>query len=1015
MNKKELIDELIGELCLLHSDGLPHLNSAESRSYISEFFNKRGMYSEGNTVIQNLLEDDKDFKNPALNKVVTYKDVNGEDAEGKVGNLLRRPKEEDAHQKAVAALGGEGSDNYKKAMNDLGGEGQPNRDVEKEKEKKGEGEPKGQEPQTAAAFDPKTKGGSDYLKGLPDTDPAKPDSMKDDSETSQTKKVAKELEGRKTEDGEELDIETTENGSLIIGVEHGEGTQSTKETIEKIKSLPKGTKVMFVGEGGMSRDDDGNIELAGEQAELRDAVKGHFDDAEESSWDENANVFDGDSPVFDEIAKSLGGSKSKANASVWSNMVGQGDDMDADDYLDDEGKEWLIDQARKGGSKNFDGEVDWNNLSDEQREDLYQLNFRDDDSYGETEIFQGQEAYNNFRQQELDRKIKEAEANGYTVIAPVGNSHVDMWRGRNKNKKNENFDAASKELTEGILLEASFSPAELSKVKYQPQWIDYIKNGKPFQLEPYGEIIIDKSFLKSTGYGDVPLEQVLSGGTKNDIDAFFKDGSSFGAIIPSTDGKKYKLTDISKSTFTGQGGGEIPTDAAYYEMGICVEYNKIKGMNTIDAMKAASVDPKKYQKYEGHLTEVCSNIAKNLPNIGTALRQTGGDSYTPSSVWPSSDGTPKTDIYGGSSHRVSVKKAGGSQLASGKKGDAVGLFMGGLAFYETHSSTNSSKYLLDVISKIENEFKSFNTDNEVGSIRDTASKSYIQWRVPQIKKQTSEKDDKIEKHARAEAIAVGIGAGSGTWKNWFLDGVDVLGERDVMKWFDEYWKSQGTKELQDEVREIVNAAINHKKIDAELKKAFNDNEFKKWVVYEASSGNFKFSGNPDLNTVNDAIANKILVFDLNGKVKISDINESWASQYASSVFPVVSFKSSGRQKYTALRLMQESKDFGISDFQNDLVNIMNEEMNYVNNMITESVELFDELITEINFSDVMSKIKKFAQNLMKRILDSIKSFYNNTIKKVITKLKEYIKLGINKFLEYIGIEIDGSVSLKINF
>jgi hypothetical protein len=74
-------------------------------------------------------------------------------------------------------------------------------------------------------------------------------------------------------------------------------------------------------------------------------------------------------------------------------------------------------------------------LSDEQKDDLYQLNYRDDDGYGETEISKAQEAYNGFRQKELDRKIKEAEDNGYTVIAPVGNSHVDMRRQRMKSQQ----------------------------------------------------------------------------------------------------------------------------------------------------------------------------------------------------------------------------------------------------------------------------------------------------------------------------------------------------------------------------------------------------------------------------------------------------------------------------------------------------------------------------------------------------------------------------------------------------
>jgi hypothetical protein len=180
MTKQAIIEELIDDLCLLSNDGLPDMKSSEALSYISEFFTMRGMSEVGMNLIQNLTEADQ-FKNPALNKVIQYKTVNGEDAEGKVGNLLRRPKEEDAHQKALKALGGEGSDTYKKAMDDLGGENQPGRDIEKEKEKKEE--PAGEAPAETEqpkpnAFDPNTPGGKDYLEGLPDNDAAKPDSMK---------------------------------------------------------------------------------------------------------------------------------------------------------------------------------------------------------------------------------------------------------------------------------------------------------------------------------------------------------------------------------------------------------------------------------------------------------------------------------------------------------------------------------------------------------------------------------------------------------------------------------------------------------------------------------------------------------------------------------------------------------------------------------------------------------------------------------------------------------------------
>ena len=255
----------------------------------------------------------------------------------------------------------------------------------------------------------------------------------------QTTKAASNLKKRKTtkdENGnqEDLDVDTTPNGSLIIGVEHGGELESTKQTIEQIQKLPKDTKVMFVGEGGMSKDKDGNIQFGGEQAEIRDGVKGHFDNAEESSWDENANIEDDKSQVYKEIEKELG-SPSKSRAAIWTNMVGQGDNLKPEDYLDDEGKQWIIDQAKKGGSSQFDGEVDWNNLTDAQKKDLYELNYNDEGKMGDNEIMKGQQAYNGFRQKELDRKIKEAEDAGYTVIAPVGNSHVDMRRQRMKSQQ----------------------------------------------------------------------------------------------------------------------------------------------------------------------------------------------------------------------------------------------------------------------------------------------------------------------------------------------------------------------------------------------------------------------------------------------------------------------------------------------------------------------------------------------------------------------------------------------------
>jgi hypothetical protein len=184
MKLSELLDEILSEWSYRLDNGTPDTKNIQHIRMLSEVLDSLGYSNIKNEFIQNLLEVDKQFSNPALNKVIKYKNVNGEDAEGKVGNLLRRPKEEDAYKKAVATLGGEDSDGYMKAMDDLGGEGQPQRDIEKEREKTDDvgavGDEK--EPQTATAFDKNTVGGKEYLKGLPDEDPAKPAEMKDDSE-----------------------------------------------------------------------------------------------------------------------------------------------------------------------------------------------------------------------------------------------------------------------------------------------------------------------------------------------------------------------------------------------------------------------------------------------------------------------------------------------------------------------------------------------------------------------------------------------------------------------------------------------------------------------------------------------------------------------------------------------------------------------------------------------------------------------------------------------------------------
>ena len=227
MTLSELINEIVSEWGCRVDDGMPNPKNRQHLRELVEVLEVMGLSSIKNELIGNLLEGDT-FKNPALNKVISYKSVNGEDAEGKVGNLLRRPKEEDAYKQAVATLGGEDSDTYKKAMKDLGGEGQPQKDAEAE-EDEGDGKSgeEKEQPKTGTALDPNTPAGKDFTDQLSPTDSAytgpdkDKDSVEGDDEKEKSKNTTEQIQKNKQKNQKYLNntkgITSTQNVNEIDG------------------------------------------------------------------------------------------------------------------------------------------------------------------------------------------------------------------------------------------------------------------------------------------------------------------------------------------------------------------------------------------------------------------------------------------------------------------------------------------------------------------------------------------------------------------------------------------------------------------------------------------------------------------------------------------------------------------------------------------------------------------------------------------------------------------------------
>ena len=180
---KKFIEDLLTEWSYRTREGYPIISNPDHIRVLSEILDEWGLDEIKTELIQGLLyeeEDEKRFKHSALNKTITYRNTDGEIEEGLVGNLMRRPPEEDAYIRAKSELDKLDNEDKQSAMDELGGEAQPDRDIEKEREtstdtddEDTDTEDNGEETSSSDMFEPGTPSGDSYIDHLPDGDPAK--------------------------------------------------------------------------------------------------------------------------------------------------------------------------------------------------------------------------------------------------------------------------------------------------------------------------------------------------------------------------------------------------------------------------------------------------------------------------------------------------------------------------------------------------------------------------------------------------------------------------------------------------------------------------------------------------------------------------------------------------------------------------------------------------------------------------------------------------------------------------
>ncbi len=473
------------------------------------------------------------------------------------------------------------------------------------------------------------------------------------------------------------------------------------------------------------------------------------------------------------------------------------------------------------------------------------------------------------------------------------------------------------------------------------------------------------------------------------------------------------------------------SDATNVEQAICVAYNDLKGHD--DPVAAAGIEPKNWTKVKKELRQTGKAVAKDLGNVGKVLIHSGSGS-SKTYYAKGRDVTPKTDLFGDNNNRFSLKKAGesgaGAQLMSAKSGEASGVLRGAIAHFEANEGASIARdgAFNEVFKIIEEDMLAASRNDlnvEVRKGKNDFQKWYFAVRLKELKKKGL-KDDKGKKykdkpllnHIKDELSDMGAAPTKSKGKN-LIDGA-MISRADFDIKMQQYIKSSvaigdvkvsarhlekvSPKELtksalKTQIVDIIKTSMEAENWKIKIKEFLeNNNELKKWLVYEAASGLYKFTGKASVGSKytggETAVANTMLVFHNGGVKKKEDVFPWSMANTALASNVSVDFKGGGRSKYPKLGIAAAYEPKGHPLFEESITSIINEEY--------ESFQ--SQLLTEGYFSDLKDTI-------VTKVQAAAKYLWENIIKRVIQKMKEWAAKGITVLLEILGYEIEGEVSM----
>jgi hypothetical protein len=238
--------------------------------------------------------------------------------------------------------------------------------------------------------------------------------------------------------------------------------------------------------------------------------------------------------------------------------------------------------------------------------------------------------------------------------------------------------------------------------------------------------------------------------------------------------------------------------ATYVEMAICVAYNKLKGQK--DPMGAAGISSDNWAKVSKPLRVIGQKVAGSLKGAGNVLIHSGsGSSKTYYKL--GSDKTPKTDLYGNTNSRFSLKQAGesgtGAQLMSAKSGEASGVLNFAVQHLESAQPDVVVKGTRKAFDILRNKMLA-TARNDLNVEVATGKKDFEKWyltsspRLKEVKKYVSKvkgKTKDIEKHLKAELSLLGATCMSSSASKNLAKGLTPISRDKLLKMLKTYISS----------------------------------------------------------------------------------------------------------------------------------------------------------------------------------------------------------------------------------